>query len=203
MKARVDRPILFNGAMVRAILSGAKTCTRRAVKPQPVISDAWVGGGYWQPRADRVGTIPERHCLRDAPMICPHGLVGMRLWVRETWRQAFAKTSFSNGFVYKADAPRALGMDEYSDRHRWTPSIHMPREASRITLEITDVRVQRLQDMTTEDHIAEGLSTNLREHDAVMDLRDQWVALWESIYGAGSWATNPWVWAITFKRVTP
>ena len=82
---------------------------------------------------------------------------------------------------------------------QFRPSIHMPRWASRILLEITGVRVERLQDISTEDIIAEGLSTTLREHDAEMDLRDQWRALWEST--GGDWDSNPWIWVIEFKRV--
>lgn len=77
----------------------------------------------------------------------------------------------------------------------------MPRWASRITLEIVSVRVERLQDISAEDCIAEGLSTNLREHDAVCDLRDQFAALWTSTYGPDSWSANPWVWVVEFKRV--
>lgn len=171
-----DRPILFTAPMVRALLAGTKTQTRRALKPQPA---ARKGGA----------TFP-----------CRYGVSGDRLWVRETWRMA-------NGSpIYRADADRSLGMDEYSDRHTWKPSIHMPRVASRITLELVEVHVEPLQDISEVDAEAEGCRDWAAEQDTPArdipagESRLIYRQLWEQINGAGSWDLNPWVWCLTFKR---
>jgi len=183
-----ERPILFSAPMVRAILDGRKTQTRRVVKPQPrpdrppriaVGVRGWDGNQFTTVRS-------------------PYGLAGDRLWVRETWRQAYPKTSYSEGIVYRADKPKALGMDEYSDRHKWRPSIFMARAASRITLEVTGARIERLQAISKADAIAEGV-----EYEFPIDPRDAFRSLWWSINGAESWDANPWVWVVEFKRVTP
>lgn len=178
-----ERPILFSAPMVRSILEGRKTQTRRVIK---------------QPGLDMVESVIDYNGYftwdtfdYDLRPLCPYGHPGDRLWVRETFG-----ISAHNGVVpfYKATEAIALV-------YKWKPSIHMPRWASRITLEIVNVRVERLQDISAEDCIAEGVLSTLREHDAVIDLRDKYRALWESINGPGSWEINPWAWVIEFKRI--
>lgn len=155
-----ERPILFSGPMVKAILAGKKTQTRRLVKA---------------PR----GSEPS-HAGVDFG--CPYGQLFDRLWVRESWQCNHADQDRSK-VNYRADG---------RDRLLWTPSIHMPRWASRITLEVTDVRVQRLQDISEEDAKAEGAEG-----------REAFASLWDAINGnRASWASNPWTWAIGF-RVLP
>jgi hypothetical protein len=134
---------------------------------------------------------------RNWPELCHIGGIGDRLWVRETW------CGFTDEPYYRATAVEDGMLPEEVADERWKPSIHMPRRASRIDLEVTGVRVERLQDISAEDCTAEGLRSFLREHDAVCDLRDQFRNLWESINGPESWASNPWVWAVEFKRTKP
>jgi hypothetical protein len=183
-----ERPILFSAPMVRAILDGRKTQTRRKIKP-----------GDWSVEAHTMETdwpyLP--HYLTDGaavPVKCPYGNPGDRLWVRETWANERDGTGCPDdtGILYRATDP---GWDDEDTGLRWRPSIFMPRRASRITLEITDVRVQRLQDISDDDSRAEG-------YDRSHAFPREWFALlWESINGTGSWAANPWVWAITFRKL--
>lgn len=195
-----ERPILFSGEMVRAIIAGRKTQTRRIVKPQP---DCRVDGElYWNVGGHRLRPTATN------PIRCPYGQPGDRLWVRETWRRAYAPGNGSTGVIYRADAPRALGMDEYSTRHAWHPSIHMPRLASRITLEIVSVRAEWLNDISEADAMAEGGPPSTPSIDRISrefgyeDFPRSWFAqLWESINGPGSWEANPLVWRIEFRRV--
>lgn len=193
-----DRPILFSAPMVRAILDGRKTQTRRVVKPQPVDR----GGGslsisYAAGKMNHMG--PAGFMLEKlAQYGCPYGKTGDLLWVRES----FAKDC--DGYVYKATCPWWDGLVKKK------PSIHMPRSASRITLEITDVRVERLQDISDEDALEEGVTeTEFYENaERKVSAGAPWPAerlafadLWQSINGTESWAANPWVWVISFKRV--
>lgn len=188
-----ERPILFNAPMVRAILAGTKTQTRRVVMP---------------PR--KKGCHDLDALAQHQRGLCPYGRPGDRLWVREAWR------AFKDGALYE-DAgvevdyratPAAWAKDSDAP---WKPSIHMPRWASRITLEITDVRVERLQEIcaSANDILAEGI---IYDADAPVigpceadagDLVEQFSDLWDSINSPGSWDENPWVWVIEFKRVTP
>ena len=219
MTAIKERPILFSASMVRAILEGRKTVTRRAVK-FPLIDRA-VG---CELSGNEIG--PEE--IRNN---CPYGVPGQRLWVRETFTiesNRWADDSYSPPHKDgrptrryeddKWDQPHYKATDVepelwYDDRDspgcRWKPSIHMPRWASRILLEITDVRVERLQDISRADIRAEGLQCppEMASDDASPNYRDwfptAWQELWESINGAGSWTANPWVWCVSFKRVTP
>lgn len=204
-----ERPILFSAPMVRAILDGSKTQTRRFVNPQP--SKYLTGGGC-----------------------CPYGVPGQKLWVRETWqalRVVNYPATYNGGAeqdVFEADIiPKERGdycvayaANDEEELHpedrgfTWRPSIFMPRWASRITLEVTDVRVQRVQDISEEDARAEGCEAyggicsspmEAPEHDGrtvVEDFQD----LWDSINGkkpGRSWDDNPWVWALSFRRVEP
>ena len=187
-----ERPILFNGDMVRAILRGQKTQTRRPVKPQP----------------DMVRPRKRFDDARWKSWSCPLGKPGDRLWVRETFAY---EPDF--GVAYRADEG-----DEFPgmERQKWTPSIHMPRALSRITLEITDIRVERVQDISEEEARAEGIEAldgrfvsadlcdTARWYDMSMgDARCIYAHLWDALYAAYrlGWSVNPLVWVVTFKRV--
>lgn len=219
------RPILFSAPMVRTLLDGSKTQTRRIVKPQPFREDYMTDEGV----------------RRQFATLAPYGQPGDRLWVRETHRPIFGQTCGLIAIDYRAD-PREkwerLG-DQIGAPTKWTPSIHMKREYSRILLEIVSVRVERLNDCSEVDARAEGIFFtdygrrcghgglgwkdvgNCEYPEAHHPQRDGWMwdktatheqcigsarsaygALWESINGAGSWAANPWVFVIEFKRVT-
>jgi len=224
-----ERPILFSAPMVRAILDGSKTQTRRVVKPQPHQSEyepdhfSWmektkkreVSKG-WRPDGNGgripTETVTPKGTLRSVSVSrgwfsehCPYGQPGDRLWVRETFCPDWA----DHGPIYKANGGSAIEAG-YPREPRWKPSIHMPRKFSRITLEITGVRVERLQEISEDDACAEGVSYTGPYPNAVLsgflprpdDLaRKEFKLLWESINGADSWAANPWVWVIKFKRV--
>ncbi len=198
-----ERPILFSGPMVWAILDGRKTQTRRIVKHAHVI------------------TCDDRNGATDTP--CPYGVPGDRLWVKETWAKSI------NNILYAADGVASEGPQGNTDDwdwdrnvpNRWKPSIHMSRASSRLTLEIVSVRVERLQDISEEDAIAEGVP-DYRSHAPTVSRFDQsfqslnrstggkvpacpavagFRMLWAKINGLESWNANPWVWVIEFKRV--
>ncbi len=221
------RPILFSGAMVRALLEGRKTQTRRIIKPQPPIA------------CDRSIVMPasaEVAFTHDTTMLvypgngdwirCPYGQPGERLWVRETFYHGDAWYPDRPGLEWKnchrgelctwVDYRATYKPDRGEERDfPWTPSIFMPRWASRITLEIESVRVDRLQEISGDDAITEGVAGRTAfedsgkhysipgapsivwEHDPVA----VYAQLWESINGPGSWALNPWVWVVTFKKI--
>lgn len=195
-----ERPILFKGEMVRAILSGQKTQTRRILKPQiePFGRD---GQGFsWTKKKSSSSygdwcTTGDLSDPRDLKLFmskaCPYGKVGDRLWVRETFQ------TWPDGYAYRADFSPATGV---GDAHKpWRPSIFMPRVASRITLEITGVRVERLNEITRGDAMAEGCPfPNMAQGD---DPRKWYADLWDSINGKGSWDLNPWAWVVEFKRL--
>lgn len=177
------RPILFSGPMISAILAGKKTQTRRIAKMN-VSGRVARAGRNWHPDDP------------NAVIACPFGQSGDRLWVRETW---FDATPFLDApvfsdlmgkFAYKADGT-------FIGCHKWRPSIHMPRVASRITLAIDDVRLEHLQSVTYIDAKAEGVTYE----KGYVDPRDSFRRLWESIAGPGSWDINPWVWVISFRVV--
>ena len=198
------RPILFNGPMVRAILDGRKTQTRRVIKQAinvygnyvevagevlPARETGWVA---WFPGRN-IANLPEFTKQQYAEGFgCPYGTPGDHLWVRETWMPAL-----SGGVAYhRADMPAEANADGVG----WRASIHMPRWASRLTLAITDVRVQRLQDITTREIEAEGVLPDERYLGCANRYRHAFSALWDGIYarrGYG-WEANPWVWVITF-----
>jgi hypothetical protein len=207
MTAIKERPILFSAPMVRAILDGRKTVTRRPVKVQPR-SRADIGSyGKGQPfirNPDVTKRNPE----------CPFGKPGDRLWVRETWVadaqvDAVAPRDLSQGepIQYPADgAVRQTGCSMITPG-KGRPSIHMPRWTSRILLEITAVRVERLQDISRADIRAEGLQCppELASDDVSPNYRDWYPAAWKELCNStgGDWDANPWVWVVEFKRGTP
>ncbi|MCS7591173.1 hypothetical protein [Pseudomonas aeruginosa] len=205
-----ERPILFNDQMVRAILEGRKTVTRRVVKPQPDFLGSMV---------DPNTPFKTLDAGLHARITCPYGEPGDRLWVREAWAadaqvDAIAPSDLSQGepIWYPADlSVRQTGCSMIS-KGRVRPSIHMPRWACRILLEITAVRVERLQDISEEQALAEGVRGEPCDHarQACADIgcwgdtaKGAFGFLWESLNGEGSWAANPWIWVIEFKRVTP
>jgi len=236
-----ERGILFSAPMVRALLNGSKTQTRRAVKPDLRDGLDFMGGGpdvdpdegagvdlrWGEMQFDDSGDSGKPQwlaCCADYPeegfieIGTGYGNVGDRLWVRETWAgplvdhevserpgfdwAAYRKPEFCR---YAADGgPRPEFMDADDNLVcRWTPGIHMFRWASRITLEIVSVRVERLQDISEADARAEGVEP-IATHDrpgAIATCYGAYRLLWESINGAGSWAANPWVWCVEFRRL--
>jgi hypothetical protein len=209
-----ERPILFNGDMVRAILEGRKTQTRRIMKVQPeqpasgAYFDAYNGGPQWNWWAS-----DNRQHL-DQIVICPYGKPGDRLWVRETWRGVIS--------ISPPDQHLELGVAQYTpdqdqcrrleyrathktNGERWRPLTQMPRWASRITLEITGVRVERLQEISESDAWQEGCQDFIGKESPWKGVLAPatvhgFASLWESVYGPGAWESNPWVWVIEFKR---
>lgn len=185
-----DRPILFSAPMVRALLEGRKTQTRRILPPAaqsryretPAGVDVDCGFMGWQP-AETV--LSEARWVSAKGALPPYA-PGDRLWVREAFSYA---DHLPETVWYWADGKVAA-----FDCCRPKPSIHMPRWASRLTLVVTDVRVQRLQDISRDDCIAEGAPPP----DGAYSMRDSFRMLWEGINGAGSWDANPWVAAISF-----
>ncbi len=193
-----ERPILFSGEMVRAILDGRKTQTRRVVKPQP--PDHWIPevGYYYPTLVDRDGEqFPGEKTFGASDesfgLKCPYGQPGDRLWVRETWAP---HADMPHTAIYRCDRGGDY-QDTVTHGFRWSPSIKMPLWASRITLEITSVRVEMLQDITEHDASREGVE--LRQPEA-QTFYGEFRRLWESIHSHESWTTNPWVWVIEFKR---
>lgn len=195
-----ERPILFQGAMVRALLDGTKTQTRRAVKGQMLAN------------LGDLEHVPD-WITAEVPHACPYGQPGDRLWVRETW--VYDDYRLQQGpyvevpgareeLFYRADNEQPF---EAPEGKFWKPSIHMPRWASRILLEIVSVRVERLQGISEKDARAEGVTIEDRHMlgycageflpPSIRAYRD----LWESINGAGSWDANPWVSVVEVKRI--
>lgn len=206
-----ERPILFSAPMVRAILGGRKTQTRRIVKPQPPADCAPIRVGEFHPTViDRWGDEAPGASIFGAYDLdgewgvrCPYGQPGDLLWVREAW----ARDDEDGCVMYRADVGKGGDADDWergrvegAPRYRWRPSIHMPRWASRITLEIVAVRVERLNDISEADAEAEGAGIPLVGHDDDF-CRWEFRALWESINDPGSWPANSWVWVIEFKRL--
>jgi hypothetical protein len=213
IKPAIERPILFKGRLVRAILAGAKTQTRRALRLPAWITDQagaidrlryQLGRGEYPGLAKYVDGRPVRR------FTCPYGAPGERLWVRETHAQfavgnrtgdaplcvAYRATCGEDGgfdYVHNGDEIMRLKVT------KWTPAIHMPRWASRIDLEVTAVRVERLHDITEEDAHAEGVALGEGDTNATRRFFEGW----REINGDESWDANPWVWVVSFRRVRP
>lgn len=201
-----ERPILFSPQMVRKILAGEKTATRRVMKPQPApefLARGVVGIVPQWPQQDGVRWFMADGTSELVP--CPYGKPLDRLWVRESYCEGFATgepsrwsalrpTNFKGHgrAFYRAD-----GEDPADEPQRtWHPSIHMPRWASRITLEITGVRAERLQEISDKEARAEGMDS--------CTPADQFRVLWDSLNGESegcSWASDPFVWALSFRRL--
>jgi hypothetical protein len=208
-----ERPILFSGPMVRAILEGRKTQTRRVVKfrPQEFVDEIDAGKEvFWTDQYGDFHTKP-----------CPYGKPGDRLWVRENFffdNPDYVQQYKENPWMGTPDRNNAdvryQANEKHPDMFRWKPSIHMPRRASRLTLEITNVRVERLNEISESDCLAEGCSgfdPEPKDQGGTCFVRKgissaphpqtHFRMLWESINGAGSWAANSWVWVVEFKKL--
>lgn len=221
----MGRPILFNSEMVKAILEGRKSQTRRIVKPQPKVFYGLVK------KLNNLYLQCARIFRDNRPGIkSPYGIIGDRLWVRETFaiecndgyqdvyvtpekplgpvrwfeEQDLENPKYFECPRYKASEPDTV-LGEEEDDMKWKPSIHMPRWASRITLEITDIRVERAQEIGESDARAEGLRYDERNHlDPIgYSAKDRFKTLWDSINKKRgySWESNPWVWVVEFKKL--
>jgi hypothetical protein len=213
-----EQGLLFSTPMMLALVNGTKSMTRRSIKPAPPV---------WASHVRVVG--PDQFCWTDSaeatdhwpekPMACFYGRPGDLLWARETWR-----CEIKAGQVvihYQADnATRAIDLtvlDEHElvqvrrwagKKTGWNPSIHMPRWASRVTLEITAVRPERLQEISEEDAIAEGVGGDFGNYTSFQPdipsfayAKNSYRSLWESLAGPGSWNANPWLWVIEFRKI--
>ena len=198
-----EKPILFTTENVKAILGGRKTQTRRILKPQPHCEDSLECGIYTPALIDKDGMMyPADYQIFGAYTLdgeigwkFPYGTIGDKLWVRETWKPY----NCMGGISYKADG----------DTHgKWKPSIHMFKEYARIWLRITNIKIERVQDITESDAIAEGSQLPIENlpkscQQAVWSERQQFSRLWDSInLKSGSWESNPWVWVISFVRTS-
>lgn len=216
-----ERGILFSAPMVRALLDGRKTVTRREVKKRAALNCL------------AAGFEPSFLALPGNSDLCPYGKPGDRLWVRETWgvishtwdeqgemvdwtpdrlatpirEMPFGLGYYTGHVIYAADGPNEWAGDDDGGgepRSAWKPSIHMPRIASRILLEITGVRVERLSDISADQCRAEGYPADRQAETGGSDM-DVWLwfrDLWQQINGPGSFGAQ-WVWVVEFKRVTP
>jgi len=186
-----QRPIIFSAPMVRAILDGRKTQTRRILKSSPH-SQAERAQHFEGTRWDWL----RYDGLRLATFNCPYSQPGDLLWVRETWAR-YNIDQDSHDMAYRATPPA-----DWPSDGNWRPSIFMPRWASRITLEVTAVRIERLQDISEKDSWAEGCDGWDDDVTGGCSGYGEFAQLWSEIHGPGSWDANPWVWVIEFKRVT-
>lgn len=196
-----ERPILFSGAMVRAILDGRKTQTRRVVKPQPPAGTREVGIYHYPSDRDCFYPSDGASIIGAWAQHCPYGQPGDRLWVRETWGFNPDFPGMHSRACYRADRGHE------HDGIRWHPSIHMPRAACRLVLEVTGARVERLQDIGEADARAEGVT--IKDHhmngycagEMLPPSTRAFHDLWDEINGAGAWDANPWVWVVEFRRI--
>lgn len=188
-----EKPILFSAPMVRAILEGRKTQTRRIIKYIPLLGEplAWCAAA----KAREPGWVS---IVGDYRRFSPYGIPGDRLWVRETWMPdgLMQLDPTIRAAYYKSDGKEYVDPGTMTPC-KWRPSIHMPRWASRLTLEVTGVRVERVQEISEEDALAEGVQPG---GDMRWNPVQAYKALWASIHGPSSWESNPFVWVIEFKR---
>jgi len=205
-----ERQILFNGEMVRALLDGRKTVTRRVLKMPKNHGNGlpwlpWKLGAITSPhpKKDKWGIVVRREIWKGSGKYeldvvpCPYGSPGDRLWVRETIRKT---ECFGEHSIYTADGSLTIA-DSWPWKRDALPSIHCPRGLSRITLEITGVRVERVQEITIVDALAEGTYWGENRHPTPVHAFE---SLWDSINGkdkAKCWDANPWVWVVEFKVV--
>lgn len=225
----MDRPILMNAAMVRAVLSGQKTQTRRPLpavfNSPPDLIGGWFRPGEWKLFGQAMshfgarwyGTYPSR-------VRCPFGKDGDRLWVRETFAIVHPCRDMETGYIDDIRQPTDIpkdngggfwvpwyradwnGNDDADRGFKWIPSIHMPRWASRITLPLVSVRVERVQDIDEDDVWAEGITVPLAAEVSgknwadIPTLHDAWREVWVSIYGQSSWDANHWVWVAEWEN---
>ena len=224
------KPILFSTEMVQAILEGRKTQTRRIIKPQPDFNKAWKNLGFSEnkfgikteleiPDVDVTGNFlgvsspieidgfkATGMCIPNIPIKIHKGDI---LWVRETWQTAWNFYKKSCETIYKADGGYWIDDDVIM---KWKPSIYMPKEAARIFLEVTNVRVERLRDISEDDAIAEGIERvsiapfvhrfkNYLCNNKFIGPKESFKTLWMKINGIDSWKANPWVWVYEFKIV--
>lgn len=224
-----ERPILFSGAMVRAILEGKKTQTRRVVfteqarRHDKAHRECWGADGY-----DVITASGEGLCRREwrpdlikSWVVCPYGQPGDRLWVRETWCDTLIEPADDTRVADRLDergytftAYRADNWFECpAEDGCWRPAIHMPRFRSRLLLDVLNIRVERLQEISEADAKTEGAPLGYYERETLDGLeavpttyRAGFRTLWDEINGARpgcSWEHNPWVWVVEFRRVTP
>lgn len=209
-----EKPILFSRPMVRAILDGRKTQTRRVVTPQPTSAEVapHCENGWWMWRKwmkDQAGAPS----IRLGDRLCPYGVPGDRLWVREThapradcWGSWAKSVERKRNLMGDRELCYRATTDHRDWVEKWRPAIHMPRWACRIVLEVTDVRVQRLQEIDRTDAAAEGMCHAAERGEPFIQNHrfpeENFAFLWDVINGRGAWAANPWVWAVTFRRVS-
>lgn len=202
-----EHPILFSGPMVRAILEGCKTMTRRVIQPQPRVVHGF-NGAY---------LVTNQIFRDDRPgLLCPYGIPGDLLWVRETFatrplpdggEQVLFKEQFRNLWS-------ALQLDQFIEERglakpdiKWKPGMFLPRELSRLTLRVTGVKVERVQEITPDDACKEGVSMEGKLFPLINyedKIRGRFITLWDSINAKRgySWDSNPWVWVVSFERIT-
>lgn len=176
-----ERPIIFSSEMVKAILEGRKTETRRIIKFPKVNPYIFKKIKVEKDKSIDLFELCPHGYIKIGNLKCPYGQPGDRLWVRETYSIS------GNGVFYKIDTDGTVHI-------AWMPAIFMPRKYSRITLEITDIRVERLQEISPEECNKEGI-------EGILSAKDSFFDLWNSINKTHPWETNPWVWVISFKRL--
>ncbi|WP_034949781.1 hypothetical protein [Erwinia oleae] len=217
-----ERPILFSDQRVRALLSGQQTQTRRIMKSQ------LMGPGQDNHEGCYGIDVINNHLqgnrvmgMENLSYHCPYGQPGDRLWVRETWRGPIidanevsdyerSPTRFKNPRYcqYRADTSHFVDRADQEDQSGWQAGIHMPRWASRIDLEIARIRVEKIQDISEDDVMAEGVQTDshflnnfFTMHNEPVSAKDAYRKQWALQYGGTSWEVNPWVWVIDFTRI--